>query len=128
MSRVTLLLSCPALLAVTVLLTGCPRSADTNPVTPTSADHADHAEHADQGDHAGPMPPSTEVPEAFAGLSPEDQTLALKQKTCPVSGQALGSMGAPYKVRVKDRDVFLCCQGCEGQILENPDKYLAKLK
>ncbi len=65
--------------------------------------------------------------EALAELSSEDRTAVSKQKTCPVSGGPLGGMGKPYKVTVKGRDVFLCCQGCEGAITDDPDKYLAKL-
>ena len=34
------------------------------------------------------------------------------QKICPVSGKALGSMGAPIRVRAGDQDVYLCCRGC----------------
>ena len=50
------------------------------------------------------------------------------QKVCPVSGEPLGSMGVPVKVTVKDRDVLLCCEGCRSAILDDPDKYLAKLE
>jgi len=38
------------------------------------------------------------------------------------------SMGPPYKVHVKDRDVFLCCPGCEEALRKDPDTYLAKIK
>lgn len=95
--------------------------------------HAEHADH-DHGEHAGHdhgmsdmSEAEREQAEALAKLSPEDRALAEKQKICPVSGERLGSMGKPYKVTVKDREVLLCCQGCEGEIKENPDKYLAKL-
>ena len=56
-----------------------------------------------------------------------DQELIAKQKTCPVTDQALGSMGQPVKVTVKGRTVFLCCAGCKARLLKNADKYLAKL-
>lgn len=58
---------------------------------------------------------------------PSDRELIEKQKICPVSDAALGSMGAPVKVTVKDRIVFLCCEGCKAKLLADPDKYLAKL-
>ena len=61
-------------------------------------------------------------------LTAEDRVAAKKQRICPVTGQLLGSMGEPYKIKVKDRTVFLCCQGCVGVILQNPDKYLKKLE
>lgn len=56
------------------------------------------------------------------------QTLAENQRICPVTGQPLGSMGEPHKIRVHGRDVLLCCRGCEAQFMSDPDKYLAKLK
>ncbi len=62
---------------------------------------------------------------APAALSPEDQKLADAQKVCPVTGEALGDMGTPVKVTVKDRIVFLCCDGCKKKALDNPDKTLA---
>ena len=55
------------------------------------------------------------------------RSLAERQRICPVTGQRLGSMGKPYKVRVKGRDVLLCCRGCEARFMNDPDKYLAKL-
>jgi hypothetical protein len=66
---------------------------------------------------------ATETPQ----LSPADLALVEKQKVCPVGGAELGSMGTPVKVRVKDRDVFLCCAGCKDALLEDPDTFLAKL-
>ena len=56
-----------------------------------------------------------------------NQASAAGQKICPVTGLTLGSMGPPYMVRVKVRDVFLCCKDCEAKILSDPNKYLAKL-
>jgi hypothetical protein len=69
-----------------------------------------------------------EIQEQLAKLSDEDRALAKKQKICPVSDEPLGSMGVPIKVTVKDREVFLCCDGCKEAIEENPDEYLAKLE
>lgn len=97
------------------------------------AEHAEgEAEHAEgetahaegEAEHAHGSPETTE---AFAALSPEDHAAAEKQGTCPVSGGALGSMGTPIKVTVKDRDVFICCSGCEEKLKADPDTYLAKL-
>jgi hypothetical protein len=45
------------------------------------------------------------------------------QRTCKVSGEALGSMGVPIKVTRGDRSVFLCCQGCVRRIQSDPDQY-----
>ena len=41
------------------------------------------------------------------------------QGICPVSGQKLGSMGEPIKVKVGAEEVaFLCCKGCQGKQLK----------
>ena len=66
-------------------------------------------------------------PAGLASLSAADREAALAQKTCPVSGQPLGSMGTPPKVRVDERDVFICCASCEAPLLDDPAKHLAKL-
>lgn len=47
------------------------------------------------------------------------------QRVCPVSGEDLGSMGAPLKVTRGDRSTFLCCEGCLKKLQADPDKYLA---
>ena len=91
------------------VLSGC----NGQPPAPTKAD--------------GAVSPSAEKADP-AKLSAEDRKLAEKQGVCPVSGEKLGSMGEPYKVVVKGRTVFLCCEGCKrDDLLANPDKYLAKL-
>ena len=63
----------------------------------------------------------------LAAAKQTDKELIEKQKTCPVMGQPLGSMGKPVKVVVKKRTVFLCCAGCKKKLLADPDKYLKKL-
>lgn len=72
-------------------------------------------------------PPQDPEPAAIAHLSPEDRKLVLAQKVCPVTGAELGSMGEPYKITVGNRDVFLCCQGCEGEVRQDADRLLKKL-
>jgi YHS domain-containing protein len=47
--------------------------------------------------------------------------------TCPVSGEALGSMGEPVDYVYSNRLVRLCCQGCLRSLKKDPDKYLGKL-
>jgi len=70
---------------------------------------------------------AADVSGGLAELSVEDRELAKKQRICPVSGELLGAMGKPIKTTVKGKTVFLCCEGCEKELKENPDKYLAKL-
>lgn len=64
---------------------------------------------------------------ALAKLPAEDQALAASQRICPVTKLLLGSMGAPVKVNVDGRPIFICCKGCESRLLAKPDKYLANL-
>lgn len=65
--------------------------------------------------------------ETIRQLPEADAELALVQKTCPVTGEPLGSMGVPIKMDVKGRDVFICCAGCKGTVEEDPDAILAKV-
>ena len=45
-------------------------------------------------------------------LSKSDQIRSAVQGICPVSGQKLGSMGAPTQAKIGEEVVFLCCKGC----------------
>ncbi len=47
--------------------------------------------------------------------------------TCPVSGEALGSMGEPINRIVGNRLVRLCCSGCQDKLAANPAAFIAKL-
>jgi hypothetical protein len=59
----------------------------------------------------------------------EDELMIAAQKTCPVSGEALGEMGAPVKTKVGDQTVFLCCKECVGKPIskDNWQKVTANL-
>lgn len=46
---------------------------------------------------------------------------------CPVSGQKLGSIGAPHVVRHEGREVRFCCKGCVPGLEKEPAKFLATL-
>ena len=63
----------------------------------------------------------------LAELTDADRKAAEKQKICPVTGELLGSMGKPYKITIRGREIFLCCDGCKDRIEKDPDKYLKKL-
>jgi hypothetical protein len=76
---------------------------------------------------AGNTSDSAKIKASLALLSTEDRALAEKQKICPVSGEPLGTMGAPKKIHVAGHDIFICCPGCEEEVTSQPDKYLAKL-
>ena len=47
------------------------------------------------------------------------------QKTCPVTGQPLGSMGAPVPVTVNGQTIYLCCEGCVAKFNQYTDACLA---
>jgi membrane fusion protein, copper/silver efflux system len=62
---------------------------------------------------------------ALAKLVPEDRRQAEEQKFCAVLRRSrLGSMGAPIKLMIEGRPVFLCCEGCRDKALENPSTTL----
>ena len=84
-------------------------------------DHADDDHDDADDDHDVD---SSAVEKAIDELPEADQAAARAQKTCPVTNQLLGSMGAPYRVTVNDKMVFLCCQSCEAEIKANPEKYI----
>lgn len=49
------------------------------------------------------------------------------QKTCPVTGLELGSMGVPVSVSLANKTVYLCCDGCLDDVKESPQTYISKL-
>ena len=79
------------------------------------------------GDHDGHDHTEEGGGDEDAPLSKEDQKLADAQKTCPVSGEELGSMGTPIKVSAGGKTVFLCCVGCRKRFEADPEKYLNKM-
>jgi len=104
-----------------------PAQADKGADTQATGHSHDSHSHGEDGHHDGDDDAET-IKEALAELSDEDRAAAEKQKDCPVAGKALGSMGKPIKVSVKDTDVWICCGGCKKKLTDDPDTYLAKLK
>lgn len=49
------------------------------------------------------------------------------QKSCPVMDEELGGMGAPQKVNVNGKAVYICCAGCAKKLTTEPAVYLNKL-
>jgi YHS domain-containing protein len=125
MAHVTNSLFSLIVVGVVALLAGC-NSSSSPTQAPPAAGHG-----AQEPTHGGHSPAASATHDAqddpLAALSAEDRAAAEKQGVCPVSGEKLGSMGTPYKVTVKGRTVFLCCDGCEEDLKKDPDKYLAKL-
>lgn len=59
---------------------------------------------------------------------PMDERMAVEaQKYCAVANTSfLGSMGAPIKLEVDGKPVYLCCGGCTKKAQANPAAVLAK--
>jgi len=105
-------------LGLAVIVSGCSSQAPQEKQKATTP--------AEKSAQEKPAPPG--VPAGLTELSADDRAAAEKQRVCPVSGEVLGAMGKPYKVSIKGQTVFLCCPACEKELLENPDKYLAKMQ
>jgi len=48
--------------------------------------------------------------------------------TCPVSGDKLGEMGAPYVFVYQGQEIKLCCPNCKADFYKDPAKYIAKIR
>ena len=110
---------------ILVWLSGCgqPTQQTAPPTDAAQAPSHDAHDHEHSHGHAD----DKEIAAELSKLSPEDRALAEKQKVCPVGGDLLGSMGAPIKLIVEGRELFICCEGCEDAVRENPEKYFSKL-
>lgn len=130
----TILFGTIVLAVVSLVLYGCgspSNSAEQAPSPPANAsdgqgEHGDHNHHGDHGDHS--QTDMEKMKAELAKLSPDDAASAEKQHVCPVSGEMLGTMGAPIKIDVNGQQVWICCDDCKDTLLANPDEYLAKLK
>ncbi len=115
-----------SLAVAAIMMAGCsgtspaPTQSDNSSASSDTHDHGDH-------DHGAAGSDMEKMKVELAKLSPEDAASAEKQHFCPVSGEMLGSMGAPIKVDVKGESVWICCDGCKQKVLDNPDEYLAKI-
>jgi membrane fusion protein, copper/silver efflux system len=52
---------------------------------------------------------------------------AAEQKTCPVTGLRLGTMGDPVLAEAHGHSVWTCCPACPPKFRAKPEKYLARL-
>ena len=78
--------------------------------------------------NAEPAKYATGRPQITVGTSTVDDAAAIAaQKVCPVMDEPLGSMGAPIKVLVGDKPIFLCCKGCTKKVTADPAKYLTMI-
>ena len=123
--RITIASSVILTASMALFLSGC-GSAPNESADPT-ADEA-HMDHGDHGVSAGGQSDMDKMKAELAKLTAEDATSAGKQHMCPVSGEMLGTMGAPKKIDVNGQQVWICCDGCKDKLLADPDKFLVKLK
>ena len=71
---------------------------------------------------------SEEERENIAKLPEADRKIAEIQRVCPITDMPLGSMGVPYKMVVKGKPLFLCCEGCKDKVAEDPEAALNKTR
>lgn len=121
-----LLLSTIPLAVAAIMMAGCSGTSPAPTQSGNSSASSDTHDHGDH-DHGAAGSDMEKMKAELAKLSPEDAASAEKQHFCPVSGEMLGSMGAPIKVDVKGESVWICCDGCKQKVLDNPDEYLAKI-
>jgi hypothetical protein len=95
---------------------------------PTEGDPTGTATTGDTSKPASEDPAeAAKIKANLASLPVEERAAIEKQKICPVSGELLGTMGAPPKVKVAGHDVYICCKSCEEPLTKDPAKFLAKI-
>ncbi len=121
MPRLNHVILLSAACAAATFVAGCSKpAAPPHKMSQTEQTSTEQAMSAEDAEAASIAKAIAELPEA-------ERAVALAQKTCPVGDSPLGSMGMPFKVTVKGRDVYLCCAGCKDSIEKDPEKYLAKI-
>jgi hypothetical protein len=77
--------------------------------------------------HAAAKPDEAKIKAAIAKLPEGDQAAAAAQRYCPMMDTVrLGAMGAPVKVMIDGKPVFLCCKGCQEAATEHGKHTVAK--
>lgn len=117
-------------IALAASLSGCSSSAPipNGPSAPAVTEHSEHAHDEPSHHNTGGQSDMEKMKVELAKLLPEDAASAERQHVCPVSGEMLGTMGAPEKIDVAGQQVWICCDGCREKLLASPDEYLAELK
>jgi hypothetical protein len=109
-------------------LAGC--AGNDSPAPPAATSSTSPAPKAAEKAEANPdNEPLTDEELAEIKKLPDeaDQKAAIAQKTCPFTGEHLGSMGIPIKKVVDGKPVFLCCSGCTDKFDKDPQGALAKV-
>jgi len=103
-------------------------SAQSNKQSDALTAHDERAKHDEHGnhDHEAMMVQEKKITAALATLSAEDQKLATAQRFCPMMPSSrLGTMGAPVKVILSNKPVFLCCNDCKKDAIAGGAKTVA---
>lgn len=61
-------------------------------------------------------------------LAADEQKPVYPLTTCVVSGKNLDSMGGPYVVDYKGREVRFCCEHCKPKFEKDPAPFLKKIQ
>ena len=94
-------------------------------VTTSSADDTDKPGHS----HKTDKPDEAKIKAAMAKLPEADRSAAAAQRYCPMMVTVrLGAMGAPIKVVIDGKPIFLCCAGCKDEAIENGKETLATVE
>ena len=71
-------------------------------------------EHAAGHDAEAMKKAELKISQTLKSLSPEDQKLVAAQRFCPMMTYSrLGAMGAPIKLTIAGKPVFVCCDSCK---------------
>lgn len=74
-------------------------------------------------------PDEAKIKAAMAKLPEADRSAAATQRYCPMMDTVrLGSMGAPIKILIDGKSVFLCCAGCKDEAVEHGKETLATVE
>ena len=65
------------------------------------------------------------ISETLKSLSPDDQKLVAAQRFCPMMTYSrLGAMGAPIKLTIAGKPVFVCCDSCKEDAVKGAEATL----
>lgn len=116
-----------SLLALAPLpLTGCRNSGASSSDGNAGRQHGNCSGNSCCAKQPNRTPGNAEiVPPSVVPAIHEKQVSLGGQKTCPVTGDELGTMGSPIPVTLPGgQTLYVCCSGCAIQVLRDPQKYL----
>ncbi len=99
---------------------GCVEKVRRDPLAYVA--HLPEAAAARPNAQAAPAAPTITVSQVTAA----DSAAIQQQGKCPVMDTPLGAHGAPLKITIDGRPLFVCCQGCVRKVQQNPAYYLRK--